>query len=923
MIKFIFRSIFGSVNERTIRQFQKTIDEINNLEKNYIDLSDEGLKAQTQILKDRLKAGESLNDILPNAFAVVREAAKRTLGMRHFDVQLVGGIVLHKGMIAEMKTGEGKTLVATLPCYLNALTGKGVHVVTVNDYLAKRDSEWMGVIYKFLGLSVGCIVHELDDEQRKAAYACDITYGTNNEYGFDYLRDNMKYSLEDMCQRGHHFAIVDEVDSILIDESRTPLIISGPTEDNSRLYYEIDRVIPKLASEHYKVEEKERSVFLTEDGTEYVEKMLKTLGLVKESASLYDIEYVELVHHVNQALRAHKLFKNEVDYIVKDKQVIIIDEFTGRMQEGRRFSDGLHQALEAKEGVEVQNENQTLASITFQNYFRMYEKLSGMTGTAMTEALEFESIYNLRSVEIPTNLPLIRKDDNDEIYKTAIEKYKAIVKVIKDCYESKQPVLVGTISIEKSEELSQFLKKEKIPHQILNAKHHEKEAKIIAQAGIPGTITIATNMAGRGTDIMLGGNPDMMIKEMREVVEDEKERKEKEQEIREKVKKDKETALKAGGLYILGTERHESRRIDNQLRGRSGRQGDPGHSKFFLSMQDDLMRIFGSEKLSVVLSKLGLKDDEAIFHPWINRAIEKAQQKVEHMNYEIRKTLLKYDDVMNEQRKMVFEQRKDIISAKDISPEIDYLREEMNRAIVATYIPEKCYIDQWNLDGLDNEVTSIYSLELKLKDFAEKEGVSDTEILAKINEETKKHFAEKEKLYGEGIMRNVEKRIFLMTLDHGWKDHLLTLDKLKKGINLRAYSQKDPLIEYKKEAFVLFESFLNRMNVEVVRRVAHVQIKLESVSDDNGESNLNKFPPQKMQENREELANTLNTRIKQVARAARKSEESKSEKQATIRKKVAVNKRNPNNQETWGKVGRNELCPCGSGKKYKQCHGKI
>ncbi|MFC1659626.1 preprotein translocase subunit SecA [Pseudomonadota bacterium] len=916
MIKYIFRKVFGSVNDRTIKQFEKMVKKINDLEDTYVKLSDENLKEQTNILKARLKAGESLNDILPNAFAIVREAAKRVLGQRAFDVQLVGGIVLHEGMIAEMKTGEGKTLTAVLACYLNALTEKGVHVVTVNDYLAKRDSEWMGAIHKFLGLSVGCIIHGLDDEERKEAYNCDITYGTNNEYGFDYLRDNMKYSINDMCQRGHHFAIVDEVDSILIDEARTPLIISGPTEDNSKLYYEIDRIIPKLKKSDYKIEEKEKSVFLTEEGTENAEKILKTSGMIKESANLYDIEYVELVHHVNQALKAHKLFKNEVDYIVKNNQVIIIDEFTGRMQEGRRFSDGLHQALEAKEGVVVQNENQTLASVTFQNYFRMYEKLSGMTGTAMTEAVEFESIYNLKSVEIPTNLPLIRNDENDEIYKTGVEKYKAIVKTIKDCYKRKQPVLVGTITIEKSEDLSKFLEKEKIPHQILNAKHHEREAKIVAQAGIPGTITIATNMAGRGTDIMLGGNPDMMIQEMREKVKDEKGRIKKEKEIYGKVKKDKEIVLKAGGLFILGTERHESRRIDNQLRGRSGRQGDPGRSKFFLSLEDDLMRIFGSEKLSAVLSKLGLKDDEAIFHPWINKAIQKAQHKVEQMNYEIRKNLLKYDDVMNEQRKMVFEQRKDIISATDISPEIEYLREEINRGIITTHIPEKSYIDQWDLEGLDNEVTRIYSLELGLKEFASKEGISEAEILNKIAEETTKHFKSKDELYGEEVMRDVEKRIFLMTLDHGWKDHLFTLDKLKKGINLRAYSQKDPLIEYKREAFSLFEAFLNRINIGVIRRLAHIQIRLNS----EGESNLNKFPKQqKMKENREELANALNSRISQK----RGGDLTKSKGKTIKNSRISSQKRDPANPESWGKVGRNEACPCGSGKKYKQCHGKI
>ncbi|MGE3713445.1 MAG: preprotein translocase subunit SecA, partial [Alphaproteobacteria bacterium] len=693
MLNSFAKKLFGSANDRFLKSLQSNVQKINDLEPQLQRLSDDELRGRTGWLKERLSGGESLDELLVDAFATVREAGRRTMNMRHFDVQLVGGMVLHRGMIAEMKTGEGKTLVCTLAAYLNALTGKGVHVVTVNDYLAKRDAEWMGNIYKFLGLTVGVIVHGMEDEQRKAAYACDITYATNNELGFDYLRDNMKFYREAMVHRPFHYAIVDEVDSILIDEARTPLIISGPTEDNSELYNQIDKVVLKLNAEDYEKDEKQRSVALTELGVKHVEAIMEASGLLAEGTSLYDIDNVSLVHHINQGLRAHALFAKDVDYIVKDNKVIIIDEFTGRMMEGRRYSEGLHQALEAKEHVHIQNENQTLASITFQNYFRMYPKLAGMTGTAMTEAGEFHDIYRLEVIDIPTNVPVTRVDYDDEIYRTAEEKYRAVIKEIKQAHERKQPVLVGTVSIEKSEYLAKLLKKENIPHNVLNARYHEQEAYIIAQAGRPGAVTIATNMAGRGTDIMLGGNPDLRVAQ--ELAENEPgaKREGAEQKLRAEVKEAKDQVLVAGGLYVIGTERHESRRIDNQLRGRSGRQGDPGASKFFISLEDDLMRIFGSERIDGLLQKLGMKEDEAIFHPWMNRAIERAQEKVEGRNYEIRKNLLKFDDVMNDQRKVIFEQRIELMEAEDVSGTVADMREEINASYVATHIPAKSYAE--------------------------------------------------------------------------------------------------------------------------------------------------------------------------------------------------------------------------------------
>ena len=911
----LVKKIFKSSNQKQLQKYQKIVDQINALEKNYITLSDEGLRAQTDILKARLKAGESLNDILPNAFAVVREASKRVLGQRHFDVQLIAGIVLHNGEIAEMKTGEGKTLVATLPSYLNALTGKGVHVVTVNDYLAKFQSEWMAQIHRFLGLSVGCILHEMNDEERKAAYNCDITYGTNSEFGFDYLRDNMKYSVEAMCQRPFNYAIVDEVDSILIDEARTPLIISGPTDDNSDLYIKVDAVVKRIPNDYFNVDEKERLVSFNEEGNEWIEKEFKIAGLIDKNDKLYDVKNMDLIHHANQALKAHKLFKNEVDYIVKDGQVYIVDEFTGRIMEGRRFSDGLHQALEAKEGVEIQNENQTLASITYQNYFRMYPKLAGMTGTAMTEASEFDFIYGLKTIEVPTNKPVQRKDEEDCIFKTVKGKFKAIADQVEDCYKRKQPVLIGTVSIEKSELLSNLLKARKIPHAVLNAKQHEREAKIIAQAGIPGAITIATNMAGRGTDIMLGGNPDFLIKDMYERVEDAEERKKLEKEIREKCEKDKEIALKAGGLYVLGTERHESRRIDNQLRGRSGRQGDPGNSKFFLSLEDDLLRIFGSDKLGGMLGRLGLSEDEAIVHPWISKSVEKAQKKVENAHYEMRKNVLKYDDVVNEQRLIIFEQRKDIINANSVLEEINYLRETKNSEIFNKYVPEKAHFDNWDIENLQREIERIYGNCFDIKEFLDNSVVGRNDLLEKINNYTDELYKKKEQLYGESLLRQVEKRIFLMTIDKYWKDHLYNLDKLRQGIGFRAYAQKDPLMEYKREAFQLFEDLMYNMNEEYLIRLFHVVINIEALNNNNNFLNAEAKLPRNIEENRKELLQALNKKT---------TENENLVKQTTIHNGfVDPSKRDPKDPSTWGKVMRNELCPCGSGKKYKQCCGKI
>ncbi len=913
MFSALAKKLFGSANDRYVNSLRPAVQRINALAKPYEALSDDELKAKTALFKERLAQGATLESLLPEAFATVREAGRRVMNMRHFDVQMIGGMVLHNGMIAEMKTGEGKTLVATAPVYLNALTGKGVHVVTVNDYLAQRDAAWMGKLYNFLGLSVGVIVHGINDQQRQQAYACDITYGTNNEFGFDYLRDNMKYAREQMVQRPFHYAIVDEVDSILVDEARTPLIISGPTEDNSELYAKIDRLIPQLVTEDVEKDEKAKTVVLTDDGVRHMEAILREAALLEEGTSLYDISSVSLVHHVNQALRAHHMFTRDVDYIVKDNKVIIIDEFTGRMMEGRRYSEGLHQALEAKEKVKIQNENQTLASITFQNYFRLYPKLAGMTGTAMTEATEFMDIYRLQVIEIPTNVAVARQDTDDQIYRTAKEKYAAVIEQIKTNYEKKQPTLVGTVSIEKSEYLSTLLKKEKIPHQVLNARYHEKEASIIAQAGRPGGVTIATNMAGRGTDIMLGRHPEMRIREETAHITDEGEKQRRSEMIRAEVLADKDIVKAAGGLFVLGTERHESRRIDNQLRGRSGRQGDPGASKFFISLEDDLMRIFGSERIDTILQKMGLKEGEAIFHPWMNKAIERAQQKVEARNFDIRKNLLKFDNVMNDQRKAIFEQRLEIIESTDVSDTIVEMRQTINNQMVSTFIPKKAYAEEWNAEGLQKDLFRIYGLHLPVADWVKEEGIADEEILDRITKVTEEQSLLKEQTYGAALMRVAEKRVILETLDQLWKDHLLSLDHLRQGINLRAYGQRDPLNEYKQEAFILFESMLAQLRELVTTRMAHLQIHVH-----NPESLAQIESRQRMQESR--FDPTMQGEMNPQAGGMYPLEERKPQ---PVRTHVKAENRDPNDPESWGKVGRNDPCPCGSGKKYKQCHGSL
>ncbi|MCH8038166.1 MAG: preprotein translocase subunit SecA, partial [Proteobacteria bacterium] len=848
MLGALAKRLFGSANERFLKGLDSDVAAISALEPELEALDDARLRARTDAFRQRLAAGESLDDLLVEAFATVREASKRTLGQRPFDVQLMGGMVLHQGMISEMKTGEGKTLVATLPVYLNALSGKGVHVVTVNDYLARRDAEWMGQIYRFLGLEVGCIVHGMDDAQRRAAYGCDVTYGTNNELGFDYLRDNMKFQLHEMVQREFNFAIVDEVDSILIDEARTPLIISGPTEDASEMYIKADAVIPRLAEDDYEKDEKARSVTFTETGTERLEELLREVGMLGEG-SLYDIENVNLLHHANQALRAHQLFARDTDYIVKDDKVIIIDEFTGRMMEGRRYSDGQHQALEAKEGVSIQQENQTLASITFQNYFRLYPKLAGMTGTAMTEAAELLDIYNLEVIEVPTNLPCIRIDDDDEVYRTTKEKLNAILDTIEDCHARQQPILVGTVSIEKSEVLAELLKKRKVPHQVLNARYHEQEAYIIAQAGAPGMVTIATNMAGRGTDIQLGGNFDMRVAQEAADIEDEAARTRKIAKIEAEIKAARQVVLDSGGVMIIGTERHESRRIDNQLRGRSGRQGDPGASKFYLSLEDDLMRIFGSERMDSMLRKLGLEEGEAIVHPWVNKALEKAQEKVEARNFEIRKNLLKYDDVMNDQRKVVYEQRKDLMRVADVHETVSEMRHDVIEILVERHIPPGAYAEQWDISGLHTETLRILGLDLPIEDWAKEEGIADQEIRERILDASNRKMAAKLANYGEEIMRSLEKQILLMVLDKQWKDHLLTLDHLRHGIFLRAYGQRDPLNEYKREAFELFEGMLDEVRSETTMLLNHVELQAAEP-----EAAVVRRAPQKMREGRQDLA---------------------------------------------------------------------
>ncbi|KXV18664.1 preprotein translocase subunit SecA [Gluconobacter oxydans] len=920
MFARLARALFGSANDRTLKAYQRRVPEINALEPAVQALSDEQLRHKTTEFKERLEKGETLDGLLPEAFAVCREASRRVLGKRHFDVQLIGGMVLHAGRIAEMRTGEGKTLVATLAVYLNALSGKGVHVVTVNDYLARRDAEEMSILYSFLGLTTGVIVPNLSDGERREAYAADITYGTNNEFGFDYLRDNMKYSLADMVQRPFNHAIVDEVDSILIDEARTPLIISGPADDSSDLYRSVDDVVVKLVQEPdvYDKDEKLRSVTLTEHGSDRIEALLAEAGVLQEGG-LYDIHNVAVVHHVQQSLRAHTLFTRDVDYIVRDGKVVIIDEFTGRMMDGRRYSDGLHQALEAKEHVEIQQENQTLASITFQNYFRLYPKLSGMTGTAMTEADEFAEIYHLDVVEIPTNLPVKRIDTDDEVYLTAAEKFNAVADLIRDIHKTGQPILVGTTSIEKSEYLSHILTQRGIPHNVLNARQHEKEAIIVAQAGAPGAITIATNMAGRGTDIKLGGNIEMLVKASTEGVEDEAQRESVERNIRAIVEEHHDEVHKAGGLYVIGTERHESRRVDNQLRGRSGRQGDPGNSRFFLSLEDDLIRIFASDRMGAMMQKMGLKEGEAIVHPWLNKALEKAQKRVEARNFDMRKNTLKYDDVMNDQRKEVYAQRREYMATDDLSGVIAELREHTIEDLVHAHIPEKSFAEAWDTEGLTKEVSRILNLDLPIADWAKEDGMDSEGVIERIEAEAAKAQAARTANMGPELMRLIEKQVVLTTFDAVWKEHLHGLDQLRQGIGLRAYGQRDPLNEYKQEAFQMFTAMLDDMRIRVTETMCRIQavsepppfpvINTETSGPSEEPAGLfaqgttggDILAPQPMAGF--PSAAPMPPRPQPVPTGAEPDA-------ATL-------------QRWYAETPRNALCPCGSGLKFKHCHGRL
>lgn len=1004
MFSDFLKSIFGSHNDRVVKRYMRTVNEINALEPSIVPLSDEELRAKTVEFRKRLEDGESLDDILPEAFAVVREASKRTLGLRPFDVQMVGAMVLHNGMIAEMKTGEGKTLVAAMSVYLSALEGKGVHVVTVNDYLARRDAEWMGKIYTFLGMTVGVIIHGLNDRQRREQYACDITYATNNELGFDYLRDNMKFYSSELVMRPFNHAIVDEVDSILIDEARTPLIISGAAEDSADTYVSIDAVIPRLSNEDFEIDEKQRTVVLTESGNEHIEQLLEDVGILASGANLYDIQNMSIVHHVNQALKAHHLFKRDVDYIVKNGKVIIIDEFTGRMMEGRRYSDGLHQALEAKEGVKVEMENQTLASITFQNFFRMYKKLSGMTGTAETEAQELSEIYKVETVVIPTNLPVARIDYDDEIYRTAREKYDAIIKLIRECHERNQPVLVGTVSIEKSELLSNLLKKAGVAHNVLNARYHDIEAEIIADAGKPGAVTIATNMAGRGTDIKLGGNLEMRLAREQQGIEDPDIIRSIQEKAEADIKRDFEMVKQAGGLYVIGTERHESRRIDNQLRGRSGRQGDPGASKFFLSLEDDLMRIFGGATLDTMLQKLGIEEGEAITHPWVNKALEKAQMRVEGRNYDVRKQLLKYDDVMNEQRKVIYAQRHDLMSEKaDFSEYIEDMREEVANDIVYQNVPDNTPSDFWDYDVINDILNAHFGAGVTL---SKDENMSRHNAVEIILEQINQKMKEKEEAYTPETMRSMERTVLLKLIDQYWKEHLLNLDRLRQGIYLRAYGQRDPLNEYKQEAFALFEGMSKTIRCETVKTLAMFELSPGmnpgddlsdiilggdfSSSEDMDDyqdfiTNETKRNGPKSSEDFERILQELIERIKaekgedflkQLEEAenwTKDSEDAKEKEGSEIDASLAgfgeiknfgKNGSQTNecieaeyresdsdteeaadslekgdnqggNSEGKGtnqggrgaegvfKVSRNAPCPCGSGKRYKDCHGKV
>ena len=882
------KQVFGSSNDRKIKSVSSIVEQINSLESQMQKLSDQEIGKKTTELKSRFRTGETLDQLLPEAFAVVREASVRAIGLRPFDVQLLGGIFLHQGNIAEMKTGEGKTLTAVMPVYLNSLTERGVHIVTVNDYLAKRDAEWMGRIYSFLNLEVAAIYPDMPDELKKSAYLADVTYATNNELGFDYLRDNMKSDLDEVFQRTPYFAIVDEVDSILIDEARTPLIISGPTEDRSSLYTSINTFIPNLVEEHFELEEKTRTVNLTDPGIEYLEKALRDQGLMDNNQSLYDPESTSLVHHINQALLAHKLFNKNTDYIVRNNEVVLIDEFTGRMMSGRRLSNGLHQAIEAKENVSIQSENVTFASVTFQNYFRLYEKLAGMTGTALTEADEFHEIYNLGVVEIPTNKKIVRVDEDDQVFRTTKEKYEAIVQEIKKAYKKSQPVLLGTTSIDKSELLSKLLKKDQIPHKVLNARYHEEEAQIIANAGVPGAVTIATNMAGRGTDIQLGGNLDMILNQESSTLKIDP------KVLMNKITKDieeaKQLVLDAGGLFVLATERHESRRIDNQLRGRSGRQGDPGRTSFYLSLEDDLMRIFGSDKLDTMLKRLGMKNGESIAHPWVNKALERAQSKVEARNFDIRKNLLKYDDVMNLQRKSIFSQRREIMEADMVSDTITEMREKVLDNLIWNCVSDQKNPDQWDIDTLEKKLLELFGLNLPLASWISEEDFNEEQLQNRISSSASETLKEKSIEYGEELLQKIEKQVLLQTIDKAWREHLLKLEHLRSVIGFRGYAQRDPLNEYKSEAYDLFELLLQDISEEVTKFMAFFRLVDSEEKNHISEAGRKKIPPNKTSQSNHEFI----------------SEENKGQESSL----------------TWGKVGRNAPCPCGSGKKFKHCHGK-
>ncbi|MEP3331978.1 preprotein translocase subunit SecA [Sedimentitalea sp.] len=897
----IAKKVFGTPNDRKVKATRPLIEQINALEADFEKLTDEGLKEKTEEFAKRALEGESLDDLLPEAFANCREAARRALGLRAFDVQLMGGVFLHQGNIAEMKTGEGKTLVATFPAYLNALTGKGVHVVTVNDYLAKRDSEWMGKVFAALGLSTGVVYPQQPEAEKKAAYAADVTYATNNELGFDYLRDNMKSDLGEVFQKQHNFAIVDEVDSILIDEARTPLIISGPAEDRSELYVAIDAVIPSLTDEHFTIDEKTRNVTFTDEGNEFLEEQLHARGLLEPEQSLYDPESTTIVHHVNQGLRAHKLFQKDKDYIVRDNQIVLIDEFTGRMMVGRRLSEGLHQAIEAKEGAKIQPENVTLASVTFQNYFRLYDKLSGMTGTALTEADEFEEIYGLGVLEVPTNRPIARVDEDDQVYRTAREKHEAIIREIEEANKKGQPVLVGTTSIEKSEMLSQLLTTDGITHNVLNARQHEQEAQIVADAGRPGAVTIATNMAGRGTDIQLGGNVELKVLA---ALEENPDADPVELRAAEEARhaEEKQKVLDAGGLYVMASERHESRRIDNQLRGRSGRQGDPGRTVFYLSLEDDLMRIFGSDRLDKVLSTLGMKEGEAIIHPWVNKSLERAQAKVEGRNFDMRKNVLKFDDVMNDQRKVIFGQRREIMAAKDLSEITADMRYQVIDDLIDTYMPPKSYADQWDTEKLYAQVIEKLGADLPVMEWAAEEGVDDDVIRERLVKATDELMAKKAIDFGPESMRNIEKQILLQTIDSKWREHLLTLEHLRSVVGFRGYAQRDPLNEYKTEAFQLFESLLDGLRETVTENLA----KIRPLTEEEQQQMMAQIAAQQAQLNK-----------------AATAPEAIAEDEAATEPGEALPGFDENNPETWGNPGRNSKCPCGSGKKFKHCHGRV